>query len=167
MLHQLWYRYSNSRLQRPRIAKLWNKMDKCKFQSGHMNGYCMETFLSDDVQAMKRFSCSEMCTSVRSPESHRLLRGEAPRKRSPGDSKDAREAKFGDTKLSNILHFKYLGVMQSGDVDNCRQSSDCDLLVQICRPQTASGCFETTKKPSPTPAECSSHVHILLYGCES
>ncbi len=51
------------------------------------------------VHCVLRISCSGMCTSLRGPESPRLLRGEAPRKRGPGGSKDARESIGLSTRL--------------------------------------------------------------------
>ncbi len=71
-----------------------------------------------------------MCTSARGPESPGLLRGEAPRKRGPGGSKDAREtigfstrsriARWNCAGLSNLTmiicketDFDFLGITQT------------------------------------------------------
>ncbi len=47
--------------------------------------YCIT---SSTVYSRHRYTCSGMCTSVRGPESARLLRKEAPRKSGPGGSRD-------------------------------------------------------------------------------
>ncbi len=109
---------------------------------------------------------NEPGVSVKSPknapwrarsEPDRLLK-EAKKK---AEQEELEEFKLGDVEFANVLHFKYLGVMQSSDDD--RKPSNHDSLVQACRPQTASDCLKATKRSPPPPFKCISNICASLW----